>query len=118
MKKAIALGGLAALALACLLATAPGNAGGKDDPAATASPFKGRVSAVGTSMNKDNVYVLLDARVERLGDRHFLVGTNADSDDPNDGKVVWIPIDVVLDITEFADIEQLEKDWPRAEKSY
>jgi hypothetical protein len=117
MQKVIAFVGLAAFALVCLLATA---SGGKDDSAVAASPFKGRVTVVGTTINENNVYVLLNAKVERLGERYFLVGTAASSDDPDAwqmGKVTWVALDVVFEITEFASVEEFEKAYTRGQKT-
>jgi hypothetical protein len=114
MQKAIAFVGLA-LVLGCLLAITPGNAGGKDDPdAAAACPFKGGIIAVSSKTDPGTVAVLKNAKVQRFAGQLFLVGIAA-NDNPDEwqtGKVVWIAIDGVFDITEFANIEEFKKAQP------
>jgi len=112
MKKTVVLGGLAALVLGCLLATAPGNADSQGDSAAAVSPFKGRIIVAGSKSDRESGAVLEDAKVQRLGERYFLVGTGADYGHPKDwmaAKVVWVAIDDVAGITEFADLDDYKK---------
>jgi hypothetical protein len=108
MKTTIAVGGLAALVLGCLLAATPGNAFDQD-ASVVASPFKGQIIAVGDKADPESGVLLENAKVRRLGDRHFLVGIGADYGHPDDwmkGKLVWFPIDDVDTITEFSNIDE------------
>jgi hypothetical protein len=113
MKKTIALIGVVALSLGCWLATTPGDSQG--DSASAVSPFKGRVIAVGvTGVKADSEHeaVLDNPRVERLGDRFFLVGTGVDygnADDWATGHLAWIAGDEVVGILEFANVEEYKK---------
>ena len=124
MNKTIVSGSLAALVMACVWATAPGNAapgnaaagnaaaGNADDrqgdSATAVSPFKGRIVVTNSKSSPEMGVSLEDAQVQRLGDRYFLVGTAVDSGYPNDwlkGQRVWMAIDDIGVLTEFSDIE-------------
>lgn len=113
MKKTIVLGGLAALVIACLWASTPGNADdSQSESAAAVSPFKGRIIVTNSKTSHEFGSILEDAKVQRLGERYFLVGTAVDSGYPNDwqkGQVVWIAIDDISALTEFSDIEAYKK---------
>ncbi|HVC92989.1 MAG TPA: hypothetical protein VND64_04825 [Pirellulales bacterium] len=115
MKKLALLTSVAAIALVCLLATAPGNADGQGEKDASAvAPFKGAIIAIGSKTDAGAIAVLKNAKVQRFAGQYFLVGTGA-NDHPDEwqtGKVIWVAIDGIFDITEFASIEEFEKAQP------
>lgn len=111
MKKTLVVGGLAAIVLGCLFATAPGNADNQGDSAVSA-PFKGGIIVVGSKVTPEAGVILENAKIQRLGDKYFVVGIGVDYGHPDDwmkGRVVWNPLDDVNVITEFPNVDEYKK---------
>lgn len=63
--------------------------------------------------------VLQNARVRWLGSRAFLVGQVADYgkfDDPRGGAHFWLPVDDVIMLTEYGDLQSARKAYEAREK--
>ncbi|HEV3340574.1 MAG TPA: hypothetical protein VG125_09460 [Pirellulales bacterium] len=108
MKKTIALGGLMVLVLGCLLATAPGRADSQDD-SSSVSPFKGALILTSSKTDRKIGVVMEDPKIQRLGNSYFLVGTSAAYGRPSEwvkDKVVWVPVDDLLAVSEFANLDE------------
>ena len=111
--------------LACLLATAPGDDDSEGGSIATASPFKGKLIVINSKGRPEVGVVLENAKAQRLGERHFLVGISADGGNPDNwtqGKLVWIAMDDIGIITEFSSADELKSTLnvpagPRGKKS-
>ena len=92
-------------ALACahaVAAQAPKGAGG----------FAGKVLVVGMQSSPSKGATLKQVRVERIGDREFLVGTAIDTGHDAEwraDRVVWIALEDVLQIVEFDSLEELKQ---------
>jgi hypothetical protein len=71
------------------------------------SPFAGRIVSVWLR-DPAQGGVLENVRIQQLGARTFLVGQIADdgkSPDPRAGAIFWFPVDDVLMLTVYADVQ-------------
>jgi hypothetical protein len=93
-----------------------------DDPKPKAEPavehdFGKKVVFVRTSNPKTDNFgftysYLQKAQVRRLGDRSFLVGEVAGEpgkENPYEGIRIWVPLSVVLEMSEFESLEMVQK---------
>jgi hypothetical protein len=69
---------------------------------------------VGTFSKSDGELggLLLEPKVKKIGQADFLVGLALDSGHPDDwakDRVVWLPIDDIAQIVEFADTDDARK---------
>jgi hypothetical protein len=107
VKKATILAGL--LAFVCFLATAPGKTTAPGNADIAVSPFKGRIVVSNAKSNQGKGVVLEDPKIQRIGERYFLVGPSADPAETSawlKGEVVWVPVDDILVIGEFDNIDE------------
>jgi hypothetical protein len=80
-----------------------------DEKDAAGSEFAGKYLIVS---HHDTAAYLEKVQVKKLGDKHFLVGTWADTevkDDWQKGRPVWVPLDAVSEITVFPSQAELAK---------
>jgi hypothetical protein len=92
-----------------LLITAPGGAGNQDD---TPSPFKGRVVIISSHSDIETGAALHDPVIKKLGEQEFLVGVSVDDGQPDDwqkGHTVWVAIDDIAQLVEFANVDEARK---------
>jgi hypothetical protein len=73
-------------------------------------PFAGKFLAVVKKSNPMSSIDLVKVEVQRLEGRSFLVGTGADTPDNwQKGKVVWVALDDVSELTVFSTLEELRR---------
>ena len=93
--------------------------GGADEAAKPddSSPFEGKCLTV---IGKDSVNAALrDARIRRLNNHDFLVGTTVEANDlwkPLVGRTTWIALDSVAVIYEFKDVEDIKATYDAMEE--
>jgi hypothetical protein len=86
-----------------------------DPPKATPTGedvFAGKVLVVHCRSHFESGAVLEKVQIRNLGGKSFLVGKGADDGQPDNwhkGHVVWIAVDDVAQMVEFADLEQFKK---------
>jgi hypothetical protein len=80
-----------------------------------AYPFKGNIAAV-TYIEGNNIMrvSLEQARIQRPGERYFIVGRVVQSNKSKlmVGSTMWIPENLVMSIVEFESIEKMTKAQP------
>jgi hypothetical protein len=72
----------------------------------------GKVVVVSVKSSPTMGATLKQVRVERVGSREFLVGTQVEAgtnDDWRTGRVVWLALDDILQIVEFDSVEDLKQ---------
>lgn len=72
----------------------------------------GKVILVSWRGKPESAVLLEKARVRRLGETSFLVGRGIDDDTPGNwyaGNTIWVPVEDVGQIVEFADATALKK---------
>ena len=102
--------GLAAIAT---MATGQGK---KGDAAAAALHFTGKVIDVTTASDTESSMALEKFEMRRIADGEYLVGKAVDDGDPETwykGQTVWIALDDISKIVEFADVEAYKKATPK-----
>jgi hypothetical protein len=120
MRRYISLGVIAAIALSGLaLAETP-----KPPALAEEQDFGDRVIAVTlriTDEKKDNRGGwLTKARVQRLGDRYFIVGEPPKFKEEGEdfsGMKLWIPLSEVVQLLEFKDVETAKRSYDKFERA-
>jgi hypothetical protein len=88
-----------------------------DDPQAGAAKLRieGKIVLVWLRSDPEGSAVLESVEVRQLGDRWFLFGKGADYGDPENWQKnlpVWIALDDVAQLVEFADIDSYKKAMP------
>jgi hypothetical protein len=84
-------------------------------------PFTGQFMTIVKKSNQSSSIDLEKVRIQKLDGRSFLVGTGCDTPDNwQKGKMVWVALDDVSEVTVFATLEELRKagtlqDAPKAE---
>lgn len=74
------------------------------------NPFAGKFLTVIKRSDPSSSIDLEKVRVQKLDGRSFLVGTGADTPDNwQKGKTVWVALDDVSAIIEFATLEELRR---------
>lgn len=72
--------------------------------------FKGKFLVL--SLQDESGGVLVDAEVRSIGSKYFLVGKGADVGDAFKayaGKVIWLPVEHLLQIVEFDDFDDVKR---------
>ena len=91
--------------------------GGKGAAANAALQFAGKVIVVSSSLGDSEFVTALEkVELKRIADNNYLVGKSVDDARPeswNRGQTVWVALDDISEITEFADAESYKKTRPR-----
>jgi len=118
MHSRLFLAALAALAVATgVIATMAAGQGKKGDAAAAALHFTGKVIDVTTASDTESSVALEKFELKRIANGEYLVGKAVGDGDPDTwykGQTIWIALDDVSEIIEFADVEAYKKAVPKA----
>jgi hypothetical protein len=103
--------GFGVLALVGVLGFLARPAGVAQEPRGDAEqPFAGQFMTIVKRSNPDSSIDLEKVQVRKLDGRSYLVGTGADTPDNwQRGKVVWVAVDDISEVTTFASLEELRK---------
>lgn len=103
---------LAAALLVTSAAVALRGAGGQNPPAGTEPAFKGKVVMAMLKGGDSRSVALEQVRLQRLGERSFVVGRGVDDGHPENwykGLTIWTALEDVAQLIEFNDLDHLRK---------
>jgi hypothetical protein len=104
------------LIVGVIVSLAPGQ-GGKGGGPAAALHFTGKVIVVSSSIGDPEYITALERfELKHIADNVYLVGKGVDDgrpDSANRGQTVWVALDDISEITEFADVDAYKKAFPR-----
>jgi len=117
MTRRVAIGGgLAGIALASALSGTPGRAA----DGAPGDDFEGKFLLVELKTEPDHAMYIESARVKKLGERTFLVGTGVKFDHPLFkpfiGVTQWLPVDEIKWIGVYPSLEALVQGFSESPK--
>ena len=85
----------------------------EEDPLLPRAAFKGKAIIVTLRAESIGSLVLVNVRIRLLGHREFVVGKvvgNVDNaKDKRKGALLWLPIEDITQVAEYADLEELKK---------
>jgi hypothetical protein len=84
---------------------------GADPDKAREDVFAGKIVVLSLKSTDKYGATLEKVQVKNLGGKAFLVGTGVDTGQPGNwvvGRTVWIPLEDIVQIVEFTNLEQLK----------